>query len=488
MAKQKIAIVGAGGGGLGCAYVLAQVADVTVYDANAWLGGHAHTVDFPCADGVTRAIDMGVVLTDPWTYPVLYAVLKKYGIETRAVGWTTGAAFGAHDFWYTGGPETKLWRRVRADCSRFELDAVWLNEAPIEEQLQTVSYWLTKLGYSDEFAAKVLSPILTLLVVTRAGLLNAPIVNILGLFSDKQLSFFNGTLWRLFPGGTRQYVDALVANTPAKFRPSTPVKSVTRHASGVSITDAKGHTEQFDHVVFGTQANLTLSLLTDATPEEQGLLGAFTFQPAEVYLHSDESVLSHHLPKNLCSQYHYEGPHPEPELQGSFTLNMGVGLGLPEAAGPVLITGYNVDSKGKRPNAARVVAHARWEHELATLDQTGARTLLHTLQGNKNTWHCGTTTVWASADAVLVSGMVLARHIAPDAVFPFDDAASLADYRQVEGVMFPPDAAPVPAVAPPAPAPPPPAPEATPASAAMPPSEQQAPAPRPQKLGYRRLT
>lgn len=437
MAKQKIAIVGSGGGGLGCAYTLGGVADLTIYEANDYFGGHAHTVDFPCADGVTRPVDMGIVITDPWTYPVLYAITKKYGIQTRAKGWTLGASFGPKDWWYTGGPRTPLWDRVRSDCSRFELDTVWLNEAPIEEQLKTVSYWLTTLGYSDEFAAKVLSPTLTLLVVTRAGLTSAPIVNILGLFSDKQLSFFNGTLWRLFPGGTRQYVDAIVKDTPGKWLKNTKVTSVARKPDGVHVTDVTGHTEVFDQIVFATQANLTLRLLEDATPEEKALLGAFTWQEAEVYLHSDDSVLSQFLPKDLCSQYHYDGPNPQPELQGSFTLNMGVGLGFPEKAGPVLITGYNVDSKGKRPAKNKVVAQARWEHELATLEQTIARTQLHTIQGAQKTWHCGTTTVWASADAVLASGMVLATHISPDAKLPFDDKASQEDFAQIEGTMFP---------------------------------------------------
>jgi predicted NAD/FAD-binding protein len=464
MARKKIAIVGAGGGGLGAAYQLAQVADVTVYEANSWLGGHAHTVDFPCADGVTRPVDMGIVITDPWTYPVLYAIVRKYGIETRACGWTLGAAFGPHDYWYTGGPDTPLWTRVRSDSSRFELDTVWLNEAPIEDQLKPVAYWLDKLGYSSEFAAKVLSPTLTLLVVTRAGLLNAPIVNILGLFSDKQLSFFNGTLWRLFPGGTRQYVDALVKNTPATFRTSTPVKSVSRNTAGAIVTDGSGKSEQFDEVVFATQANLTLQLLSDPTPEEKALLGAFTWQPAEVFLHSDDSVLSHFLPKNLCSQYHYDGPDPQPELQGSFSLNMGVGLGFPSDAGPVLITGYNVDSKAKRPDPSKVVAKVTWEHELATLEQTGARQSLHTIQGSQHTWYCGTTAVWASADAVLTSGMVVAKHVAPDSVFPFDDPASQADFQQVEAVMFP-------------------------AQAPMPPSFTAQPArPCAQRPGYRRVT
>jgi predicted NAD/FAD-binding protein len=440
--KKKIAIIGSGGGGLGCAYLLSKVADVTVFEANSWLGGHAHTVDFPCADGVTRPVDMGIVITDPWTYPVLYAITRKYEIPTRAAGWTLGASFG-DEFWYTGGPKTKLWKRVREDSSRFEVDAMWLNEAPIEEQLKPVSYWLDKLGYSSEFAAKVLSPTLTLLVVTRAGLTQAPIVNILGLFSDKQLSFFNGTQWRLFPGGTQQYVQAIVKDSPANWLTSTPVKSVTRGPTGATVVTQDGKSSQFDQVVFATQSNITLSLLTDPTPEEKAILGAFTFQPAEIYLHSDTSVLSKVLPENLCSQYHYDGPNPEPELQGSFSLNMARGLGFPKRAGAALITGYNVDSKAKRPNPKKVVAYAKWEHELATLQQTMARTQFHTIQGKNGTWHCGTTTVWASADAVLTSGMVLARHIDPTAVFPFTEPGAIADYQQIEGVMFPAASAPV---------------------------------------------
>lgn len=477
--KKKIAIIGSGGGGLGCAYLLSKVADVTVFEANSWLGGHARTVDFPCADGVTRPVDMGIVITDPWTYPVLYSLTKKYDIPTRACGWTLGASFG-NEFWYTGGPKTKLWKRVRDDASRFEVDAMWLNEAPIEDQLKPVSFWLDKLKYSSEFTAKVLSPTLTLLVVTRAGLTNAPVVNILGLFSDKQLSFFNGVQWRLFPGGTRQYVQAIVKDSPANWLTSTPVKSVTRGPEGATIVTENGKTWQFDQVVFATQSDITLSLLTDPTPEEKAILGAFTFQPAEVFLHSDPSVLSKVLPPKLCSQYHYDGPNPEPELQGSFSLNMARGLGFPKKAGTVLISGYNVDSKAKRPNPKKVVAYAKWQHELATLQQTMARTQFHTIQGKNGTWHCGTTTVWASADAVLTSGMVLARHIDPTAVFPFTEPSAIADYNQIESVMFPSGAAAAP-----------PAPDAGVGLEEMPAAVPQAPVQLAQKApkpGFRRIT
>lgn len=435
--RQKIAIVGSGGGGLACAYLLAQVADVTVYEAEGWLGGHVRTVDFPCADGITRPVDMGIVITDPWTYPVLYALLEKFRIDTRATGWTLGAAFGADDFWYTGGPTTALFRRVRDECSRFDIDAMRLYEAPFEAQPATVSGWLGSLGYSDEFAAKVLSPTLTLLVVSRAGLLTAPPGRIARLFADRRLSFFNATLWRLFPGGARQYVDALVASTPATFRPSTPVKSVARTDDGVMVTDASGDIERFDQVVFGTQANITLALLADPTAREREILGTFTFEPGEFYLHSDDSVLSEYLPKDLCSQYHYYGPDAQAELQGGFTLNTGAGLGFPAAAGPVLLTGYAAGSRAARPDPKKMVAYARWEHALSTLAQLKARAALHKIQGSQGTWHCGTSTVIATADAVLTSGMVLAKHISPDVVFPFDEPLCVDDYRRMEELMFP---------------------------------------------------
>lgn len=440
---QKIAIVGGGGGGMGAAYALGMGgnAQVTVFEANAWLGGHARTVDFPCADGVTRPIDMGVILSEPWTYPVLYAICKKYGVASRAVGWTVGASFQS-DWWYTGGPETPLFARIRDDCSRFELDTYWWKQLPAEQQMLPVEQYLKAGGYSDEFAAKALSPVLCLLVVTRAGLVSAPLGNILGLFSDKQLSFFNATMWRLFPEGTRAYVNALrdAVSATTTFETSTPVTGVrrvtTNGATQVIVTTAAGD-ETFDHVIFGTQADLTLPLLSDATPKEKAILSAFQFQKAQIYLHKDPSVLSKVLPKDLCSQYWYDGPNVSPVLQGPFSLNPGVGLGLPAAAGPVLITGYDVDAKEPRPKDELTVAYSLWEHEVATAASAIARSQFGSIQGDQNTWYCGTSPTWANADAVLTSGMVVACRAALGGKFPFqDDPEAMGDFQMIEQVMF----------------------------------------------------
>jgi predicted NAD/FAD-binding protein len=439
---QRIAIVGGGGGGMGAAYALGLGgnAEVTVFEANAWLGGNARTVDVPCEDGITRPIDMGVILSEPWTYPVLYAICKKYGIASRAVGWTVGASF-QDEWWYTGGPDTPLFSRMRDDCSRFELDTYWWKQLSGDLQMLPVQQYLTAGGYSDEFAAKALAPVLCLLVVTRQGLVSAPLGNILGLFSDKQLSFFNATMWRLFPEGTRAYIDALrnaVAATTT-FLTNTPVTAVrrvtTNGATSAVITTAAGE-QTFDQVIFGTQADITLQILTDVTAAEKAILGQFEFQKAQIYLHKDTSVLSKVLPQNLCSQYWYDGPTVTPTLQGPFSLNPGVGLGLPPEAGPVLITGYDVNATERRPREDLTFAYSLWEHEVATLDAAIARSKFSSIQGAQNTWHCGTSPTWPNADAVLTSGMVVACRPQLGGVFPFTDGESQADYQMIEQVMF----------------------------------------------------
>lgn len=438
---QKIAIVGGGGGGMGAAFALGLGgnAQVTVFEQNDWLGGNARTVDFPCADGITRPIDMGVILSEPWTYPVLYAICKKYGIESRAVGWTVGASF-KDQWWATGYPDTELFSKIRSECSRFELDTYWWKQLSGELQMMPVSHYLQAGGYSNDFAAKALAPVLCLLVVTRAGLVDAPLGNILGLFSDKQLSFFNATMWRLFPQGTRAYIDALktAAGPNVTFKTSTPVTSVSRTTTNgvtqVTVTTAAG-AETFDQVIFGTQADITLKLLSDATADEKNILSQFEFEQAEIYLHKDPSVLSKVIPSTVCSQYWYDGDDVSPELQGPFSLNPGLGLGLPPEAGPVLITGYNLAATEKRPAKELTVAYSLWEHEKATLKGCIARTNFHTIQGNQSTWHVGTSPTWANADAVLTSGMVVAQKLG--GTFPFDDQESQQDLQMIQQVMFP---------------------------------------------------
>jgi len=74
-------------------------------------------------------------------------------------------------------------------------------------------------------------------------------------------------------------------------RLKAPVQSVRRIAGMVEVKTHGGEWETFDQVIFGTHSDDTLSLLADPSDAERGALGAIAYQPNEITLHSDESIM-----------------------------------------------------------------------------------------------------------------------------------------------------------------------------------------------------
>ena len=61
-AHRRVAVVGAGVAGLTAAYVLQRDCDVTLYEAEPRLGGHAHTHDVVTPDGRVVPVDSGFIV------------------------------------------------------------------------------------------------------------------------------------------------------------------------------------------------------------------------------------------------------------------------------------------------------------------------------------------------------------------------------------------------------------------------------------------
>ena len=78
----KIAIVGAGVSGLTAAYVLSDHHEVTLFEREETLGGHAHTVDAPGGDA-DYPVDTGFLVYNEVTYPKFIALLERLGVRSR---------------------------------------------------------------------------------------------------------------------------------------------------------------------------------------------------------------------------------------------------------------------------------------------------------------------------------------------------------------------------------------------------------------------
>jgi len=111
-------------------------------------------------------------------------------------------------------------------------------------------------------------------------------------------------VWRVISGGSRTYVDALLRRFDGNLLLNRPVRSVQRLFDRVVIADGAGDRATFDHVILACHADQALRLLTDASPLERELLGAFPYQRNDVLLHTDTSVLPRHRRAWASWNYH----------------------------------------------------------------------------------------------------------------------------------------------------------------------------------------
>ncbi|MDB5850341.1 MAG: NAD/FAD-binding protein, partial [Rhodoferax sp.] len=94
-ARPRLAIVGSGIAGLAVAHRLRDHADITLFEAGSYFGGHTHTVDvtLPTPQGlVTQGVDTGFLVFNERTYPELISLLAELDVATAK----SDMSFSAH--------------------------------------------------------------------------------------------------------------------------------------------------------------------------------------------------------------------------------------------------------------------------------------------------------------------------------------------------------------------------------------------------------
>ena len=81
--RPRAAVVGSGVAGLTAAYLLQRAYDVTLYEADDRLGGHAHSHDIAHDDGRLVTLDSGFIVHNAHAYPGLLRLFGELGVGTR---------------------------------------------------------------------------------------------------------------------------------------------------------------------------------------------------------------------------------------------------------------------------------------------------------------------------------------------------------------------------------------------------------------------
>lgn len=299
----RIAIVGAGVSGLTAAYLLHPFHEVTLYEAQGRLGGHAHTVRVE-VDEHTYDVDTGFLVYNDRTYPLFIRLLDKLGVATKESEMSFSYTDSVTGLEWKGSTLNSIFAQRRNLVHPRFLRMLWhiltfnrsLRRMLDDELSSTISIGdlLRQRSWGREFRDWYLVPMgAAIWSASPENFLEMPARSFAEFFQRHGLlSVRNRPQWRTIEGGSRTYVEAIESRLRAhgKVALASPVTSLRRVNDGVEVLTDEGR-EVYDHVIVACHSDDALSLLADATSDEARILGAIRYQPNEVTLHWDTSLL-----------------------------------------------------------------------------------------------------------------------------------------------------------------------------------------------------
>ena len=296
---KKIAVIGSGISGLGAAWALRDTADVTVFEKDDRLGGHActHTFDY---DGTAINVDLGFIVYNGLNYPNLIGFFDALGVETEASdmsfsvsdpkGWTWASTLGGifaqkrnllsprfHRFWQT---ILKF-----NDIARTDLASGAINDT-------TLGAWLERHGFDEDFRQNYILPMGAAIWSTPEDrMLDYPALSFFQFFDNHRLMHKERPKWRTVSGGSKNYVSRVSQALGARVRPNSDVAKVHPFGDKVAVVLATGATEMFDEVILACHSDEALRLVERDYEDQAFFLRSVKYRPNTIYLHRDPALM-----------------------------------------------------------------------------------------------------------------------------------------------------------------------------------------------------
>lgn len=312
MTRRRIAVVGSGVAGLTAAHILQRAADVTLYEADSRLGGHAHTHELLDGSGRSVNVDTGFIVHNARTYPNLLRLFGELDIATqesemsmsvrcagcgleyagaRGLGglFPSPANLARPRYLYLLSEVVRFHRRARATLAEPTSDSSGSTDGAGTE---TMDEFLARGRFSNYFRLHFVTPLISAVWSCAPELAGRYPARYLFEFLDNHgmLSVTGSPQWRTVVGGSASYVDKAAKQLSAVLT-STPVRAISRTGDGVRIRDDADQLQQFDAAVIASHPHQALRMLADPTVAERHALAAISYSINPTILHTDTSVL-----------------------------------------------------------------------------------------------------------------------------------------------------------------------------------------------------
>lgn len=387
----KLAIIGTGISGNVLAYHLNKQYDITVFEANDYIGGHTHTHDVE-VHGQHYAVDTGFIVHNDLTYPNFISLLEEIGVERQKSIMSFSVKCEKTGLEYNGNTLNSLFAQRRnlfrpsfykmiGDIIRFNKESIDLLKTP--DNSISLGDYLQQHGYSSQFIEHYIIPM-------GSAIWSSSYEQMLSFSAHFFIRFFHnhGLLnvtnrpdWYVIKGGSSAYLDKLTSSYRSKVRLSSPVRKVKRFANHVEITTDGMSAEKFDYVFFACHSDQALQMLDQADTFETEILSSFPYQSNDVVLHTDTALLPKRKLAWASWNYHRLESQTTP-VAVTYNMNILQGLDCPET---FCVTLNHSDAIDK----SKIIKRLNYMHPVFTQNTLDAQKLHSALNGMNRCFYAG---------------------------------------------------------------------------------------------------
>jgi len=436
--QKKVAIVGAGISGLGCAYALQKNAGVhvTLFEEAAHIGGHSNTVDIevPGRNGAIKcAVDTGFLVFNRKTYPRLTRLFEELQVPVSLSEMTFSVSID-HSLEWSGdnlntlfGQRKNLlrpafWRMV-ADIVRFNRLATALATKQVSaghstdpKQLQSIASFLDEHGFSQSFREWYFLPMIgAIWSCPTQQMLEFPIETMVRFcYNHGLLQVNNRPQWLTVRGGSKEYVARLInAMHPERF------KLIRESVKKANVPDAQSPDKRielissqgihyFDEVIMACHSDESLKLLHGIDEFDRSLLAAIPYQANRAVLHRDASLLPR--TKRCWAAWNYKTTYTKNQIQSvsvDYLINKLQPLPAALHQEPIIVSLNPLIE----PKADLVFKEITYSHPIFDAKAISAQKNLSLIQGKAGIWFCGAWSGYGFHEDGLRSGELVAADL-----------------------------------------------------------------------------
>lgn len=411
----KIAVIGGGVAGITVAYLLQRRHDVTLYEKNEYVGGHTHTIAIEEGPDAGIGVDTGFIVLNDRTYPLFNEFLSQLQVPIQKTDMSFSYTCRRTDLQYASRNINTIFAQrlnlLRPSFWGMLLGIIQLN-AKARRKLQQGALRDLRLGeylrrerFGQNLIDEYLIPMAAAIWSTpNLGMMDFPAESFFRFFENHGLlTITDQPQWYVVTGGSHAYVKAFLDTFEGQVLVNRAVASVRRGESGPVVKLQDGSEKSYDRVVIAAHADEAYRLLADPSPDEVRLLSPWQYSNNHTVLHTDISL----LPPNRRAWASWNYLREEAVESGSpvtvtYDMNRLQHLRTEQH--------YCVTLNPVRPVPREfIVREMQYTHPMFTFESLNTQKALPSLNGQRNTYFCGSYLGYGFHEDAVRSAVMVAR-------------------------------------------------------------------------------